>query len=270
MMASVWPGQSPEESGRAARSDPGIGVCVLVPGLAQWRWGQRERGMTLMGSFIASAAIAGFVWGTTVGLALLAFAYVTHVFSASDAIRQRSFPAPSRVMTWAGTSALLGVTLYLPILTLAMLFAWPGANGRSGAERYLVNCWAYRTAGPQREDWVWYQSSGRSESRVGQVVAGQGQEVSWIGNVLQIDGRGVPEVTNPFRSPTPANEVYYRVPAGCVLIAPKAEILGNRMSEALTIVSLEQISGRAWARMYPIRERRLLLSCAPPRRPGES
>lgn len=242
------------------RPDLAVGWCLLAPGYAQWHWGQRERGLALLGTFTASLVIAAFAWGTSVGLALLALAFLTHVCAASDAIRQRSFPAPSRAVAWLGTATGLGLALYVPALALAMLVARPGANGQSGAERYLVNCWAYRAAEPQREDWVWYRSQAPGGSRVGRVIAGQGQEVSWAENVLEVDGRRVPGVATPFRSPSPPSEVCYRVPAGCVLIAPEAEAPEDRpaQAEGLTIISHHQVEGRAWARMYPIRERRLL------------
>ncbi len=256
---------------RAIRSEAGIASCLLIPGYAQWRWGQRERGIALMGSFAASLLIGVFAWGTTVGLVLLAFAYATHVWSASDAIRQRSFPARSRAVAWLGTAAGLGFLLYLPLLTCALRVAWPGANGRGAAERYLVNCWAYQKSAPQRDDWVWYRSHDPGESRVGRVIAVEGQYVSWVENVLEVDRRREPAITNPFRSPMPPSEVRYRIPEGCVLIAPKAETRGDqKREEGLAIISIEQVSGRPWARMYPIRKRRLLLSGACARRPGDS
>ena len=86
-----WPG-----SRRPIESPPGL--RLLVPGWPQFAWGQAGRGGTLFGSFATAIGVAVLAWGTWLGWALIAFAYVVHVTSASDAIRQASFPVVARRM----------------------------------------------------------------------------------------------------------------------------------------------------------------------------
>ena len=129
----VGPGGRPMES---ARSDvvagrPRAGLKVLVPGYAQWSWRQRERGLVLFGSFAAALAVGGFAWGTRTGLAVLAFAFGTHVVSVVDVIRQSAFPGFGRWVPLFSASTGLGVAMYAPALALASLVAWPAYRGGS-------------------------------------------------------------------------------------------------------------------------------------------
>ena len=50
----------------------------------------------------------------------------------------------------------------------------------------------------------------------------------------------------------------YRVPEGHVLVEPDGGLSRRRSTDGLMIVEREQIVGRAWARLYPVGERRLL------------
>lgn len=236
---------------------PGAGLRVLVPGYAQWGWRQRERALVLFGSYAASVVVAAFAWGTPTGLAVLAFAFATHVVSAADAVRQNAFPAPGLGPTVAGVSGGLAVGVYAPVLTAATLLAWPGMRGGSDAEGFLVNCRAYRQAAPKPDDLIWYRPTPWGEPRVGRVVAGGGQEVEWSDNRLRVDGRSR-NFGPPSRTPRPPTAMAYRVPDGQVLVSPEAGPGGRRASDGVLIVDRDQIIGRVWARMYPVRERRLL------------
>jgi hypothetical protein len=244
-------------AGAGRRPMPPAGLKALVPGYPQWAWRQGERGLVLFGSFAAAFAVAVFAWGTPTGLVVLAFAFTTHAVSAVDAVRQSAFPSAGRWSTWAGVSGGLAVGVYAPLLTVATLVAWPGIRGGSSTEGYLVNCWAYQRAEPRRNEWVWYRPTPRSEPRVGRVVAGRGQEVEWSRNQLRVDGR--PDLAAaPFRSLSPPHEMVYRVPEGHVLVEPDGGLSRRRSTDGLMIVEREQIVGRAWARLYPVGERRLL------------
>ena len=46
---------------------------MLVPGLPQWAWHQRERAVLLGGSYAAALSIGVFAWGTALGAVLVAF-----------------------------------------------------------------------------------------------------------------------------------------------------------------------------------------------------
>ena len=76
-----------------------LGAGMLVPGLAQLNWRQHERGLVFLLSFLSALVVSVFCWGTSMGWAFLAFAFVTHAASTIDLIRQRSFPVFPRFMT---------------------------------------------------------------------------------------------------------------------------------------------------------------------------
>jgi hypothetical protein len=236
-----------------------LGVQALVPGWAQWSWGQRERGLVLLGSYLSALVVAVFAWGTPVGLAVLTYAFATHAVSTVDAVRQSAFPGAGLWATRFGVSGGLAVGVYAPMLSVATLVAWPGIRSGSSHEGYLVDCRAFLHAEPSKDDWVWYRPTPRGEPRIGRVVAGRGQEVEWSDRKLTVNG-GPAEVTAPFRSAWPPAAMTYRVPEGHVLVnpwsGPPDGIL--RPSEGLVIVDRQQIVGRAWAQLYPVGERRLL------------
>lgn len=257
-------------SGLSCKSRPRGGLSVLLPGVPQWLWGQRERGFVLFASYIASSAIALFAWGTVSGLALLIYAYLTHVVSISDALAQESFPPQSRRVRGIGVSIGLGLCIYVPILTLAMLFAWPGLRGGSEADGYLVNRWSYRGAEPRSEEWVCYRATPESEPRVGRIVAVDGQNVEWLSESLHVNSRRVDALEGFFRGHRRPKKMSFRIPEGHVLIHPEGRAADGAMAEGLVIVARDRIIGRAWARIYPIRERHLLTTGRPPIRFEES
>lgn len=263
-MATLLPGVWTERDVRPraeaetilAASTP-AGLRILLPGYAQWAWRQRERGLVFFGSFAAAVFVAAFAWGTPTGLVVLAFAFGTHVFSAVDAVRQSTFPATGRLPTLVGVSGGLAAGVYGPVLVVASLAAWPGMQGGSEPEGYLVNRWAYRSAEPKVDDWVWYISAPKGEPRAGRVVAGRGQDVEWSERQLRVDGEET-SVKIPFRSSWPPRSLSYRVPEGHVLIAPKGTASAQKLWEGLVIVPRERVLGRIWAKAYPLRERQLL------------
>jgi hypothetical protein len=212
----------------------------------------------LFGSFVVALGVSVFAWGTGIGLAILAFAFLTHVVSAVDAVRQSAFPGFGRWMPWISASGGLAVGIYAPVLLVGSVVAWPAVvAGQAGPEGYLVNCWAYRGQGPRQGDWVWLRNSPWGRPRVARVVATAGQEVAWRGNGLRIDGSR-DWAGSPFRAATPPDELSYVVPAGHVMIDPTAASRRGRRSGRLVMVPRDQIAGQPWARMYPLWEREML------------
>jgi hypothetical protein len=243
---------------------------VLVPGWAQWGWGQRERGAVLFGWYAGAMAVGAFAWGTPLGLAVLAFAFGTHAVSVVDAIRQSAFPALGRWAAWLTATGWLGGGVYAPALALASVLAWPGVRAGDGdgsrPEGYLVNCRAYREADPLQEDWVWYRPTPWAEPRLGRVVAGAGQDVEWIGGRLHVGNQPLVQdragrawiLGLPFRASRRPQALAFQVPEGHVLVNPEGGSADRRTPEELVIVGRRQIVGRAWAQYYPILDRRLL------------
>ncbi len=240
-----------------ARWKSPAGLKILIPGYVQWSWRQRERAAVLFGSFAVAVGVGAFGWGTRMGLAILAFAFGTHVVSVVDVVRQTAFPGFGRWMPVFSASGGLALGVYGPALVAASVLAWPAIDDREPkTEGYLVNCWAFRERLPNQGDWLWLRSSPGGLSRVGRVVAGAGQEVNWSKNQMKIDG-STRSLGSPFRSASPPQQLTFVVPEGHVLV--DSDALSDRgSSKGLVLVPREQIAGRAWARMYPLWERQLL------------
>lgn len=237
------------------------GLRILIPGYAQWSWRQRERGLVLFGSYLVAVGVAVFAWGTWTGLLILAFAFGTHVVSAVDVIRQGSFPGFGRWMPLVSASGGLAVGVYSPVLGVATLLAWPAIFDSTTPEGYAVNRWAYRARPPVQGDWVWLRTSPLGEPRIGRVLAGAGQEVEWSGERLRVAGEPQSPgafTGSPFRSSWTPEELAYTVPVGHVLVSLEASRRPDSGPGGSVLVPDDQVIGRAWARLYPIRDRQLL------------
>jgi len=235
---------------------PRAGLRILIPGYPQWLWRQRERAAVLFGSFAVALGVGAFSWGTWTGLAILAFAFGAHVFSVVDVVRQTAFPGFGRWAPMISASGGLALGVYVPTLFLATLVAWPAMDGISGPEGYLVNCCAFRTRPPDRGEWVWLRSSSEPDLKVGRVVAAAGEEVEWVKHQCHVQGSRTPGM--PFRSATPPKELSYVVPDGHLLVDPIPAFRRRSVTKGLVLIPRDQIAGRAWAKMYPLWERRLL------------
>ena len=255
--AGAGPGRDRRPASGTDQRRSRAGLKILIPGYPQWSWRQRGRALVLFGSYLVALGVGLFSWGTPVGLLMLAFAYGTHVASATDIIRQEAFPGFGRWTPMFSTSGGLGLGLYGPALALASLVAWPGMGDGLARDGYLVNCRAYGMAPPEQGDWVWLRSSPWGEGRLGRIVAGPGQEVEWSDEQLWVEGDllypGVSWLPRQF----PADLVLI-VPGGHALIAPVATSAAKTVPGTPVLVPCGEILGRAWARYYPIRERQLL------------
>ena len=145
----AWPARSPavRVAGRPAVAGPRLAAIRLGPGGA---------GLGAARAPSSSPLAAGVLaWGTWLSWCFFAFAFLAHVSSTTDAIRQGSFPVYSRRTAVPMIAGSLAVLLYLPVLLTLALTAWPGRAPDRTRSVYLVNCWAYRSAGPRRGHWVW-------------------------------------------------------------------------------------------------------------------
>lgn len=231
-----------------------VGWMILVPGYPQWAWRQGERGAVYFGAFAGAFTVGLFAWGSGAGLAMLGLAFLAHVGSAADAIRQGAFPGFGRWVPAVTASVGLGLGCYAPALALASVVAWPDRpSGRDG-EGYLINRWAYRASEPSPGDWVWYRT--RSGCSLGRLVAGAGRAVEWSGKSLRVDG--APLRWLPSASGGRPIDLAMEVPEGQVLLAPEGEPPGAASSCGLRLVPRGALVGRPWARLYPVWTRRLL------------
>jgi hypothetical protein len=253
-MPDLRPGD-PGERGRGQRDRFPVGLTFFLPGLPQWLWRQRERGVLLFGSFAASLAVGLFAWGTKTGLALIAVAYVAHVVSAADAIRQWAFPGFGRWIPTVSASAGLGAAVYGPVILFGSLVAWPGRGGEEARDGYLVNRLAYQGCEPEARESVWLQSDGyRRSGRLAEVLARPGEEVEWADSSLRVRGRTLD--FGPFKPGQLPRVLAFKVPEDHYLIATTT---GNPfLPRSWELVPRSRIEGRAWAKLYPIWERKLL------------
>ncbi len=234
---------------------------LLVPGLPQWDWGRRDRGFALATLFASSAATAAFAWGTRLGWLLAAVCFATHAGSVCDALCQSAFPPLRRREAWFVACLGLGLGLYAPAMVVAITYAWPDSNASRAVgdpSGYFVNLWAFRDKAPQTGDWVWLRdgSARPRGARAGRVVAGPGEQVTWRDNAFQVDGRRVPLDARAKRILPPA-ELELLVPQGFLLVDPDRD--GDSASlGGIELVAMKDVGGRAWARAYPLSERRLL------------
>lgn len=250
----VWHNVKTSEHAACAASP--VGWRILIPGAAQWAWRQPERAWVFFGSFAAALSVAAWCWGTWASALVLVFAFATHVVSAVDVVRQSAFPGFGRWMPVASISGGLAVGVYAPALSVVALSAWPVSSASAPTDGYLVNRLTYQARSPERGDWVWHRPQPWSDFRVGRVVGEPGDEIEWSRQGLRVNGERLDEGL-PFRSSAPPDEMAYTVPDGHVLVLPDANAPGAS-SRRLVLVGRDQVKGRAWARLYPVWQRRIL------------
>jgi hypothetical protein len=233
------------------------GLRLLVPGWPQLAWGQGERGRVLLGSFLVAAGVGILAWGTWLSWSFFAFAFLAHVTSTADALRQGSFPVYSRRAAVPMIAGALAVLLYSPALLTLIATAWPGSAPDRTRSVYLVNCWAYRNARPSLGHWVWLRLPPQGRLHAARVVAVAGQEVEWTGHEWRVD-RQIPQPLVPVRTTAWPQACRFTVPADQVLVEPEEDEGSPPSTSSLVLVAQDQIIGRAWARYYPVWDRRLL------------
>jgi hypothetical protein len=233
-----------------------VGLAVLIPGFVQLSWGQRDRGMVLLGTFASCLGTSFFCWGKPLGWGLFVLACLTHVAASMDVQWQRAFPVFSSKVSLCVTVLGMNLVVYLPLAIGLYSLALPtGPDGKSGVS-YLVNRWAYKLGEPSPGQWIWLRLSPASAPRAGQVVAVAGQEVQWTGRQWRVDGKNI-RFVQPAFLPFSPQAWDFRVPADHVVCGPEAP--GSMSgSSGLVIVGREQIVGHAWARYHPFWKRRLL------------
>jgi hypothetical protein len=233
------------------------GLRLFVPGWPQLAWGQRERGWVLLGSFLVAIGAGILAWGTWLSWSFLAFAFLAHVTSTTDAIRQGSFPVYSRRTVVPMIGGAFAAFLYVPALLTLIAMAWPGSAPDRSRSVYLVNCWAYRSAQPRGGHWVWLHLPPQGRFHAARVVAVAGQEVEWDGSQWRVDGQ-TQQLLAPARTTAWPRACRFRVPADQVLVKPEEEEGSPSTTGSLVLVEQDQIIGRAWAQYYPVWDRRLL------------
>jgi len=237
--------------------DSPAGFKGLVPGWPQLGWGQHDRAIVLMGSYLSAIAAGFWTWGTWVSCGFFVFAFLAQVTSATDALRQSSFPLyPSRAsLILVGASFALGI--YLPAALILLTLAWPGFSEPEIHTGYVVNRWSYRHAPPQRGDWIWTRLTSHGTPHAAQIVATAGQEVEWTGRSWRVDG--LPwALRGSLRLTAWPQACRFQIPTDQVLVEPEVPEVSTSTIGPLVLVHSDAIVGRAWARIYPMWDRHLL------------
>lgn len=251
-------------SGKPARRidrrpyDSPVGLKMVVPGWPQFSWGQHQRGLVLVGSFTVALAVALWTWGTGWGWVFFAFAFVTQATSATDVLRQGSFPIhPSRTALFFVASA-LALLFYFPTILVLSEVARPGFEPDGTGSGFLVNCWAYHGATkPHEGQWIWMKLPSSGEERAARVIAVAGQSVEWTGYRWNVDGHEC-HIHPTFRRGAKPQVCRFQVPSDQVLVEPDDEGASKPSFGPVVLVPPDAIIGRAWAHFYPVWDRHLL------------
>ncbi|QEH33105.1 hypothetical protein OJF2_16020 [Aquisphaera giovannonii] len=247
--ARLVPGPATLGAGHYAR------LADLIPGMAQWRWAQRERGLVLLGTFLASLLMTVFCWGSLLGWGFLAMAFLTHIASSLDVLRQLAFPVFRPFVALSASALGLAAGVYIPLSLSLYLLASPVGSAGPGAG-YLINRIAYRAASPAPGEWVWFRISQHLGGRAGQVLATEGQEVEWTGRRWQVDGHDL--TAHPGSLPYYPAGWRFSIPRGCLLIGPEGPGPDPAVASPILIVGRDQVVGRAWVKCSPFWERTFL------------
>ncbi len=187
----------------------------------------------------------------------MGFAFFSHVASSVDATLQSVFPRRRLLAAAPLAAATLAASLYIPLVLVLSQVAWlefvPDEPGRG----YLVDFRAYRLSTPRKGEWIWMHLPARANDGPGEVVAVPGQKVEWTGRAWKIDGRDLP-LHGPLRLAAWPQTCQFTVPEDQILVEPEYPDLSEPPTGQLVLVPAESIIGRAWARYYPIWDRRLL------------
>jgi hypothetical protein len=248
------PRDLPLHDHRRVDASAATGMAFLLPGVPQWLAHQRERGLVLLATYATSLSVGLFAWGTRTGFLLMAFAYLTHVVSATDAISRWAFPGFGRWVPVASTSTGLAVFCYGPLILVGSLVAWPGFE-ESDADSYLVNRLAYHERDPEPGQHVWLgPSRGGAGDRVGLVLAGPGEDVEWSAGRLLVGGRRAR--LTPFQPGYYPKHLAFKVPDDRYLIAYQTS--DPVVPDGWEMLPKSRVQGQAWAKLYPIWQRGFL------------
>lgn len=246
----------------AERTEKRLSISVWIPGLAQWSWGQRGRSAAILLTFTAAIFVAVFTWGTWFGAVMLAAAFAMHAASLADSIRQTAFPPLGTFAPWCSAIGSLGITVYLPGLALATFFAFPVFPVQNGTTGYAINRWAFQGQSPRPGQLVVWNDVKADRLWLARVVASGGQRIRWPAGIAAES----PSPETPAPTPTTDNpgwtvsELELEIPADHVLLSLGADPKSHREeSNRWVLVARNELMGRAWARIYPVWNRRFLL-----------
>jgi hypothetical protein len=226
--------------------DPRLRFALLVPGLPQWFWRQRGRGLVYLGWYL-SALIGGMLtWGLAVSPILLGFAVLVHVASAVDVLRQAMFPELGRRVSWGWALGGLGLGCYAPAFLSASVLAWPAVVSYRPLEGVLVDRSAYREADPVVGDRVWVTGQPGHGPGTAVVVAVPGQAVERLDDQYRVAGRG--DWYFP-RAEGRRASFELSVPEGHLLVAFEAGAGLAHETARLALVARSSVQGRVWAEL---------------------
>lgn len=230
---------------------------AFVPGRAQFLAGRPELGLLLIATYVSAILGCLLTWGTILSFALLSTAFLTHSASFADAIVSNAFPGFRRGVVVASVSIVLVLTLYLPAAAMAFRRGYPAWESRPLMGGFLVDLDAYQSGDPARGHHVWLQTTGWRRPRLARVLATSGEEVQIRTGEIFVGGKPVPGVS--LRNRRFGDSFELSVPKDHLLVGyqsgddPELSLPAN-----WELIPQSEVVGRAWARSYPIWNRRLL------------
>lgn len=230
---------------------------AFVPGWAQFRAGRRELGFLLISTYLSALLASALTWGTVLSSALLSAAFLTHAASFADAIVSTAFPGFRRGVVVVSVSIVLGVAVYLPAATVALRRGYPAWQSRPLMGGFLIDLDAYQGRSPERGHHVWLQTTDWRRPRLARVLATSGEEVLIRTGDVFVGGLPVPGAS--LRNRRLVDSFELSVPKDHLLVAyqsgddPELSLPAN-----WELIPEGEVMGRAWARSYPIWNRRLL------------
>ena len=252
--------------------DLGTILRLVVPGWAQYYRGRPERGLIFLCAYLGILAPGVVLLGTGLGSVLIGLAFGVHVVAAVDAMvgRFSDFAGRAAFSLFCGLG-LLGL-MYLPIGYLVSRVATPiQITQNVGQFAGGDVLWYNRSADIVPGDLVYYrvpptEVRGRMENGyaanfifrdawINRVVATEGQQVSWEGGAMLVDGNPVPwPIGTRFET---SNFSPFTVPPGVVLIPPDGLLPGSldlrtEVWRQLSLVPRQDVYGSVFLRTAPL------------------
>ncbi len=230
---------------------------AFVPGWSQFRSGRPELGLLILSTFASALVSSLLTWGTVLSFAFLVAAFLTHSASAADAIVTAAFPGFRRRVVMISVSIVLAAGAYLPGASACLRRGFPAWQSRPLMGGFLVDLSAYRDARPQGGQHVWLKPTGWSRPQLARVLATSGQEVAIRKGVVFVGGRAVEGAT--MRNAQAGDTFALSVPDDHLLVAyQSADDPEMSLPANWELIPETEVVGHAWARTYPIWNRRLL------------
>lgn len=274
-----------DAAGRRGSEEPGesvpfaVLVRLVVPGWAHLHQRESARGWLFLGPYLGLLLLSLVLLGSYPGSLCLGLAFGIHVAACVSVLPLGGVEPRRLFLRTAVVAGVLVLAVYLPAGWLLSLAAQPATVGVNSppfrvGDVVLSSSLVFSTRSPRPGDVVLYHqrrfyrsvNEGRDHvnvlvgagDRIDRILAGPGDEVSFADGQLQVNG--APCRWRPLNLERWWRPLRLQVPAGHYCILPTTgEPIPDRVPAAvwpevlrqLTLVSIQDIRGRAYLRSYP-------------------